>query len=95
GRIVSERIALSPRAFLRQIVPMNLRDLRVNSTDLWRTAGRFANERGRKLGSMSLQLHQPGRGATPSWSVWCYDRSGRYIGFFSALATTGSITSSH
>ncbi len=93
GRIVSERPAISPRAFLRQITPINLRSLRVNSTDLWRDALAFAERRGQRLGSLSLQLQQQGRDATPVWSVWSYDRRGNYIGYFSALATTGSITS--
>lgn len=93
GRIVSERPAISPRAFLRQITPMNLRSLRVNSTDLWRDAQQFAERRGRRLGTLSLQLQQHGRDATPVWSVWSYDRRGGYIGYFSVLATTGVITS--
>lgn len=93
GRIVSERPAISPRAFLRQITPMNISSLRVNSTDLWRDAIQFAAKRGQQLGTLSLQLQQHGRDATPVWSVWCYDRRGGYIGYFSALATTGVITS--
>lgn len=93
GRIVSERPSFSPRAFTGQLASMNLASLRVNSTDLWRTADRFADDRGRRLGSLSLQLQQRGRNAAPVWSVWCYDRRGGYIGYFSALATTGSITS--
>lgn len=93
GRIVSERLAISPRAFLRQITPINLRSLRVNSSDLWRDALRFADRRGRRLGSLSLQLQQHGRDATPVWSVWSYDRRGDYIGYFSVLATTGVVTS--
>jgi hypothetical protein len=93
GRIISERPAISPRAFLRQITPMNLRSLRVNSSDLWRDALQFADRRGRRLGSLSLQLQQHGRDATPVWSVWSYDRRGDYIGYFSVLATTGAVTS--
>jgi len=94
GRIISERPAFSPRLITRQITPMNPAAIRVNSTDLWRTASRIARDTGRRLGSMSLQLHQDGRKAAPAWSVWCYDRNGRYIGYFSALATTGDVTSS-
>lgn len=94
GRIISERPAFSPRLITRQITPMNPASIRVNSTDLWRTASRIARDNGRFLGSMSLQLHQDGRHAAPAWSVWCYGRDGRYIGFFSALATTGGVTSS-
>lgn len=93
GRIVSERPAISPRAFLRQITPMNLRSLRVNSSDLWRDALQFADRRGQRLGTLSLQLQQHGRDATPVWSVWAYDRRGGYIGYFSVLATTGVVTS--
>lgn len=93
GRIVSERPAISPRAFLRQITPMNLRSLRVNSSDLWRDALQFAERRGQRLGTLSLQLQQHGRDATPVWSVWAYDRRGGYIGYFSVLATTGVVTS--
>lgn len=93
GRIVSERPTISPRAFLRQITPINLSELRVNSPDLWREAQSFSDRRGRRLGSMSLQLQQHGRDATPLWSVWCYDRGGSYIGYFSALATNGAIIS--
>ncbi len=94
GRIISERPARNPRTFTRQLSPMNLRSIRVNSTDLWRTANRLASSRGRRLGSMSLQLQRQGPHASPFWSVWCYDRRGRYVGFFSALATTGAVTSS-
>ena len=94
GRIISERPARNPRVFDRQLSPINLRSLRVNSTDLWRTADRLASNRGRRLGSMSLHLQRQGPHASPFWSVWCYDRRGRYIGFFSALATTGAVTSS-
>jgi hypothetical protein len=94
GRIISERPARNPRAFSRQLSPINLRSIRVNSPDLWRTADRLAANRGRRLGSMSLQLQRQGPHASPFWSVWCYDRRGRYIGFFSALATTGAVTSS-
>jgi hypothetical protein len=93
GEIISERPAISPRAFLRQITPIAAGSVRVNSTDLWREALRFSDRRGQNLGSMSLQLQQHGRDATPIWSVWCYDRRGGYIGYFSALATTGAITS--
>lgn len=92
SRLVSQRPAFSPRALLGQLSAMNLSALRVNSSDLWREAIDFANDRGRRLGSMSLQLQQSGRNSAPVWSVWCYDRRGSYIGYFSALATTGSIT---
>lgn len=91
GRIISERPTLSPRAITRQLSPINIRNVRFNSTDLWREAGRFAEKRGQSLGSLSLQLQQRGTNATPIWSVWCYNRRGSYIGFFSALATTGEI----
>lgn len=93
GRIISERPAISPRALTGQLAVINLSSIRINSTDLWRRALRFADDRDRRLGSMSVQLQQSGRRATPVWSVWCYDRRGGYIGFFSALATTGEITS--
>jgi len=93
GEIISERPTISPRAFLRQITPINVGDVRVNSTDLWREAIRFFGKREQNVGSMSLQLQQHGRDATPIWSVWCYDRRGGYIGYFSALATNGSIIS--
>lgn len=91
GRIVSERPAFSPRALIGRLSRINLSTLRVNSTDLWREAIDFANDRGRRLGSLSLQLQQNGRDSSPVWSVWCYDRRGSYIGYFSALATTGGI----
>lgn len=91
GRIISERPTLSPRAITRQLSPINLRNVRFNSTDLWKEAGRFAGKRGQSLGSLSLQLQQRGANATPIWSVWCYNKRGSYIGFFSALATTGEI----
>lgn len=91
GRVVSERPTFSPRALLGQLSRINLSTLRVNSTDLWRESLDFANDRGRRLGSVSLQLQQNGRNATPVWSVWCYDRRGSYIGYFSALATSGGI----
>lgn len=93
GEIISERPAISPRAFLRQITPINVGDVRVNSSDLWREAIRFFDKRDQDVGSMSLQLQQHGRDATPIWSVWCYDRRGGYLGYFSALATNGSIIS--
>jgi len=93
GRITSERPTISPRAFLRQITPINIGSLRVNSTDLWNTAQKFADEEGRRLGSLSLRLEKHGRNSTPVWSVWSYDRRGSYIGYFSALATTGAVTS--
>lgn len=93
GEIISERPTISPRAFLRQITPINVSLVRVNSTDLWREAQRLADRRGQNLGTLSLQLQQHGRDATPIWSVWAYDRRGSYIGYFSALATTGAITS--
>jgi len=91
GRIISERPTLSPRAITRQLSPINIRNVRFNSTDLWKEAGRFAEKRGQSIGSLSLQLQQRGTNATPIWSVWCYNRRGSYIGFFSALATTGEI----
>lgn len=94
GRITSERPAISPRAFLRQITSINVRSLRVNSTDLWRDARKRADQRGRRLGTISLQLEQHGRDAKPVWSVWSYDRRGGYIGYFSVLATTGAVISS-
>jgi hypothetical protein len=95
GRITSERPTISPRALLRQITPINVDGLRVNSTDLWNTAQKFADDQGRRLGSMSLRLEKHGRNSTPVWSVWYYDRRGGYIGYFSALATTGAVTSKH
>lgn len=93
GRILSERLAISPRAMLRQINSINLSSLRVNSTDLWNDAQQFSEDRGRRLGSLSLQLQQRGRNAIPIWSVWVYDRGGSYVGYFTVAATTGAILS--
>ena len=93
GSIISERPTISPRALLRQITPINIGAMRVNSSDLWRKASQFAQDQGSRLGSMSLQLQQHGRDSAPVWSVWYYDRGGRYLGFFSALATNGGIVS--
>lgn len=92
GRVISERPTLSPRAWVRSGSPMDISEIQVDSTDLWRMAQEFSDDRGSRLGSLSVQLQQNGRHATPTWSVWCYDRRGGYIGFFSALATTGTIT---
>lgn len=93
GQIISERPTLSPRALLRQITPININALRVNSSDLWRKASDYARDQGQRLGSLSLQLQQHGRDAAPVWSVWSYDRRGRYIGFFTVLATNGAVIS--
>lgn len=93
GRIVSQRPTISPRALLGRLAPMNISSIRVNSTDLWRKATEIANERGRRMGSMSLVLQQNGRNADPVWEVWCYDTRGSYFAYFSALATTGRVIS--
>jgi hypothetical protein len=94
GRVTSQRVTLNPRALINGLVPIDLARVRVDSTGVWRTALSFSADRGRRLGSVSYQLQQRGDAADPIWSVWCYDRRGSYIGFFSALATTGAVISS-
>lgn len=94
GRITSQRTTLNPRALVNGLAPIDLARVRVDSPGVWKTALGFSADRGRRLGSVSYQLQQRGDAADPVWSVWCYDRRGGYIGFFSALATTGAVISS-
>ena len=93
GRIISERPSLNPRARINGLSPISIGRMGIDSTNAWNMARQFSSERGRRLGSVSYSLEQHGRGASPVWSVWCYDRSGRYIGFLSILASTGAVIS--
>lgn len=94
GEIVSERPTFNFRTLLGGPSPIDISRVRIDSTDVWQRALRFSSDRGRRLGSLSYRLEQKGRHAAPIWSVWCYDLSGRYIGFLSILATTGAVTAS-
>ena len=91
GEVTSIRPTLNPRTLLTGASPMDLNRLRFDSNDAWVEAEKFSARRARTLGSVSFNLQQEGEGATPVWSVWCYDPSGGYIGFLSMLATNGSI----
>ena len=93
GEVVSERPSFNFRTLFNAPTPIDLSRVRIDSTDVWTRAQRFSSDRGRRLGSLSYVLQQKGRSAAPIWSVWCYDLSGRYIGFLSVLATTGAVTS--
>jgi len=93
GQILSERPSINPRSLLTGASAISWRRIQCDSTDAWRLAQEFANRRSRTLASVSFVLEQRGRDAAPIWSVWCYDPSGRYIGFMSILATNGSILS--
>ena len=89
GRIISERPSLNARARIKGLSPISIGRIGIDSTNAWNMARQFSFERGRRLGSVNYSLQQQGRDASPVWSVWCYDRSGRYIGFLSILASTG------
>ena len=93
GQVTSQRATLNPRALISGDSPITISRVRIDSTDAWRIAQRFASDRGRRLDSVSYVLQQRGSHAAAVWSIWCYDSRGRSIGFLSVLATTGDILS--
>ena len=93
GQVTSERATLNPRALISGDSPITLGRIRIDSTEAWQIARRFASDRGRRLDSVSYVLQQRGSSAAAVWSIWCYDSRGHYIGFLSLLASTGAILS--
>ena len=93
GRIISNAPSLNARARIKGLSPISIGRIGINSTNAWNMARLTYFERGQRLGSVNYSLQQQGRDASPVWSVWCFDRSGRYIGFLSILASTGAVIS--
>ncbi|HEY5792937.1 MAG TPA: hypothetical protein VIS74_06535, partial [Chthoniobacterales bacterium] len=95
GRVISERDSYGLGSIFGSPTAIDLSRVQQDSTDVWTIADHYIAGRGRGLGSVSFRLEQEGRAAVPTWSVWCYDLSGRYAGFLTVLATTGAIISSN
>ncbi len=93
GAVLSNRPSFDVRTLVNDSAPINFGRVRIDSDDVWRIAQRFASDRGRRLGNVSLNLAQRGRGATAVWAVWCYDRTGNYFGRLNVLASSGDILS--
>ena len=94
GDIISDKPSLDLRTLIGDPSPIDFDRVKINSTDAWSAALKYASDKGRKLGSVSYALQQKGSKASPIWSVWCYDKAGSYIGLITLLATSGDILSS-
>jgi len=91
GKIVQQKTSLDLRVLLGDFTPINLSQVLVDSRGAYDIAKRYVAARNRKLGSASFLLDQKGEGASPIWSVWCYDPDTRYIGLMKVLASTGDV----
>lgn len=94
GAVTANRPSFDVRTLVNDSSPIDFSRVRIDSDAVWDIARRFASERGRRLGNVSLNLAQRGRGATAVWAVWCYDRAGNFFGRLNVLASTGDILSS-
>ena len=93
GQILSNRRSLGFREIFSQASPVAMDKVTVDSRDAFEIAQRYAHANRMTVGSVSFALQQFGDSAVPVWSVWCYGRSGSYLGLMKILATDGTVVS--
>ncbi len=73
--------------------PIDTTQVKVDSPQILAIAQQVCEEAGRSMNSGDASLTQDGGGASPVWSVTCYDASGKNIGSIRISAVDGSIFS--
>jgi hypothetical protein len=94
GQVVEEQRILGSQ-LPDDRTPIDPAKVIVDSPAVWDAATAFAQSKQKSLGTVSYALRQTGLNAAPTWTVWCFNASGVYIGALEILATTGDVVSNN